>query len=1449
MASAALPAMHFGRASREPQRPRRRSAPQRYLRLGCESLEERRLLSAVPFETHGPLHVQQGSEPRAQIVTVGVTARVIGLSAGDADRRDAGTVFFRPDRLIVDFGGELNDEAGGALSALNLANWQLLRDGADVTGLIVDIGYEARTTGVGVARSQVVLSLSQTLGPGQYELIVRESIHSADGLPLDGDEDGQPGGDARRSLQVSELTASDDELVGRTLNGQAPAVAADASGSYVVAWIGQRTGAPDGDSLQVLAQRYTAAGETLGGVIVVAEGAGFENVALARAGDGQFVVAWDAGPDDDLTPRQVFARRFDNQGTAQGAAFEVGSANSWDPQVSFDAQGNFIIAFQQLPGIGLVQRYDAAGQPQGGPISIANARHLRAGMDAAGNLVVAWRDQDTTAIFVQIFTADGTPRTGRIAVSVAGVDATLPALAVNDSGEFVVAWRWPDLRKRDSGIMARRFDATGQPSGAGFLVDESRFVGDVTRPAVAIDAQGNFVVSWIVETTVFQPGPAPQPLTRTEGYARAFDATGQPLVDTFRVTRASEVDSGLFDNSAVGPGGLAFTPAGQLIATWRQGTLAPLLRPDEAIINPHGRFAGDFPSRAAYVQQFSLPDRSEADSTVVGRVTLLQTPTIAADAAGNYVIAWIGRPSDGSGDERLLVQRFDAAGAAVGNVIEVDTSGRSVSLARVVMSADGRFVIVWNSSNLAITGHSPLVSTSAQRFEADGTPLGDRFMLPSDVRDIAMNDAGELAVTYSPPDRFRQYLPPSQPQPPIKTFIARFDAAGVAQGDPILVGTNLFARIDLRDDGSIVAVWTDASRTVVAQMFAADGTPLDAPLRVSWLPGVASAANVEVDANGGFIVVWNQESGGEHHVFAQRFDAGANFLGSPLQVTESAEPRLATPTVTIDPAGGFYVTWSARPFSGLIVVEYSELFDRVTGELTVRRLERSAGQVVKSVRARAYDATGQAIGDPFSVGGDMASTGIDSSIVGASGELIVAWLNSNRPQEARVSRFEVARTPLVDLNGDAEGIDFAVNYQPDGPATSIVDGRLRIREATQLVSARVAIRLALAGDTLEANTAGTSIQANFAGGVLTLTGADSVANYEQVLGSVTFRSDASRAVGSNVEIEFTVDDGESQSPAATATVSIHQPGLSNVVDRHVFYNNSAFDGRDPAATAADDGAIAADKRALLPGEAAAFENVTNYTQGLNGIMIDLAGTHGQITLADFEFRVGNNNSPAGWSVAPPPAGLIVRPSAGAEGADRIVITWPDGAIQNAWLEVTLLANGNTGLAADDVFYFGNALGETGDSSFGSVRTGDIHRVINRLLTGGIGQPAQIDSPFDFDRSGRLSTRDVLVAINQLLSDSEPLLPIAPQLVAPAPAGLAGGGDVAALLNVRESARPRNVEQPAAAPELSASIAGAANDPYANPALTAAALVLWEADEIDSLAADPAEFVLPTQPAR
>jgi len=226
------------------------------------------------------------------------------------------------------------------------------------------------------------------------------------------------------------------------------------------------------------------------------------------------------------------------------------------------------------------------------------------------------------------------------------------------------------------------------------------------------------------------------------------------------------------------------------------------------------------------------------------------------------------------------------------------------------------------------------------------------------------------------------------------------------------------------------------------------------------------------------------------------------------------------------------------------------------------------------------------------------------------------------------------------------------------------------------------------------------------------------------------------------------DDSDPDQPPGEATVDMAIVAPGTVVGRHVFYNNSSFDGNDPAVDSGDAAAIATDKVALLPGETATFDNYTNYSHGINGLMIDVDHLPQGYTpdAGHFVFKVGNDDDPSGWADAPQPNSIIVQRGAGDGGSDRIAITWDDGAIVDQWLEVTMPAGLDTWLGEDDVFYFGNAVADSGDSAY-DARVTITDLLLARNNPRSFLDPAPIESAYDFNRDGRVNTTDVLLARN------------------------------------------------------------------------------------------------------
>ncbi|MEX0675640.1 MAG: hypothetical protein WD063_01095 [Pirellulales bacterium] len=169
---------------------------------------------------------------------------------------------------------------------------------------------------------------------------------------------------------------------------------------------------------------------------------------------------------------------------------------------------------------------------------------------------------------------------------------------------------------------------------------------------------------------------------------------------------------------------------------------------------------------------------------------------------------------------------------------------------------------------------------------------------------------------------------------------------------------------------------------------------------------------------------------------------------------------------------------------------------------------------------------------------------------------------------------------------------------------------------------------------------------------------------------------------------------------ATATIP------ASVTGRHLFYNESKYDNNTPGIDPADSSAIATDKSAYLPGGGLITPaSVSPYSRGINGVMLDLTGPHGTLSLSDFEFSMSGqgaavNNTPSTWVSAPAPTGFTVLADTPSVGTDRVEFIWANNAIQNRYLEVTVKGNDaaggnniNTGLAASDIFYFGNRIGD------------------------------------------------------------------------------------------------------------------------------------------------------------
>ena len=255
----------------------------------------------------------------------------------------------------------------------------------------------------------------------------------------------------------------------------------------------------------------------------------------------------------------------------------------------------------------------------------------------------------------------------------------------------------------------------------------------------------------------------------------------------------------------------------------------------------------------------------------------------------------------------------------------------------------------------------------------------------------------------------------------------------------------------------------------------------------------------------------------------------------------------------------------------------------------------------------------------------------------------------------------------------------------------------------------------------------------------------------RVVGSHTYERNGTYTVNTTVS---NGQGGTSVERGGTGTVT---DAPVSIAGHNVFYNHSAFDGRNALANAADDNAIAPDKSPLLQDAAATFDNVTSYSRGINGVMVDIAGLPlAGLSAGNFLIRSGGSPDRSTWHTGPVPASVTIRRDAGVGSSDRVTLTWSDNdpaspaanrAVTNGWLEVTVLADVRTGLPRADVFALANLVGETGDTSLPlAVTTQELMPMRRQLFSrAAVGVPNR----YDFNRDGRVSAADVAIARSNL----------------------------------------------------------------------------------------------------
>jgi uncharacterized protein (AIM24 family) len=377
-------------------------------------------------------------------------------------------------------------------------------------------------------------------------------------------------------------------------------------------------------------------------------------------------------------------------------------------------------------------------------------------------------------------------------------------------------------------------------------------------------------------------------------------------------------------------------------------------------------------------------------------VSVQRFPAAAAEADGDFVIAWDGGNQDGS-SYGIFARRFSSAGVALATEFQVNTftiAGQRLPSAAV--DADGDFVIAWRGSSTAA------YEVFLSRFSSGGTLLTGEIQVNTYTTDQQLNPAvaseadGDFVVTW---------FSLTQDGASGGIFARRFSSAGAALASEFQVNahTTDYQRnpsVSAAANGDFLVAWQSylqdgAGWGVFARSFSSAGAPLTGELQVNaYTVDDQSNPSVAVSTSGQFVVVWQsrlQDAYGQG-VFARRFSSSGAALANEFQISAYTTGRERNPSVAVGADGDFIVAWD------------------------------DSAAVAQNVFARRFSSAGVPLTGNFLVNTYTPDYQIFPSVAAsASGDFVVAWESHGGQDGDNLGVFAQRFAAIAALDVDGNG--------------------------------------------------------------------------------------------------------------------------------------------------------------------------------------------------------------------------------------------------------------------------------------------------------------------------------------------------------------------------------------------------------------------------------------------
>jgi len=813
---------------------------------------------------------------------------------------------------------------------------------------------------------------------------------------------------------------SETEVNTNTANDQTrPATTAISGDRYVVVW--QDSSATGGDSslTSVKGQIFNGVGNKVGAEFLVntsTNNAQSTPVVVEIPSTGGFFVAWQdasgSGGDFDSSIKGQF---FTSAGAKSGGELRINTdtaLNQTEPGLTLLADGAIAVTWISATGNSSApysyrtQVVEANGILRGTETVVATGSvhygpPVAVGL-SGGDYAVLW--ESAGYVYGRMFNSDGTAAGDpfKVSDSFYGGEQHAAVIATPDGG-FAAVWsHWSGTDADRNDVVARRFDSSGQPIGASFIVTESP-AEQQFQPAIA-KVDGGYIITW-------QAG------LRGGFFPKDWDLKGQFYDENFNRSGeefmvATQLEGHQTDSA------VTVLDSGKVVVAW-QG-------PD---------------SSGEGIKQQLLVSSSQPTDIVLSTDSVFETAvenlpfaTVSAAAAvnSNLTFTYLGDSAGGAfrleGD-KLIVNDSGRLDAEVDGTVEVTLR---------VTDDNGHSYDEVISLEVADSNREARYSAGPERFVT--SPTGETAHLASGGF-VHVRNNGETAVDL-------------------------YDSAGTLLREnirPLHEGYETQPTVAGLSGGGFVLTWeatnADGSESgVQAQLFDSAGNVASGIIPVNTTAaGDQDSPSVASRGGGGFVVVWRDESGASpsaSEIVGQLFDAGGNKVGGEFVVNVPDVVYQSRPDVASLSSGGFVVTWSDSNGSDVRAQVYDVAGNKIGGTITVNttlvefqydqrviglanggfvvtwedRSQTGGDTDGQATRAQVFDNLGNKVGGEILVNtrtaGNQTSANVDAT---PDGGFIIAWQDWTQTDDPAALSLAVTKLQFFDSAGNKSGPEFAGN--------------------------------------------------------------------------------------------------------------------------------------------------------------------------------------------------------------------------------------------------------------------------------------------------------------------------------------------------------------------------------------------------------------------------------------